>query len=78
MFYSVKYRYPKEWFWKTLKNVKGDGILEVGGNARFFILADETRVELPVICEFRFSPKRFEMIKRNMEAQVGQAIPVTQ
>jgi hypothetical protein len=43
---------------------------------RWFILEDETRIE---ICmegmEFRFSPERFIAIKKSMEAQVGQAIP---
>jgi len=75
MLYSVKYRFSGQWFWRTMKNVKGDGIIE-GGNSRFFILADETRIEIPVSCEFCFSSKRFEVIKSNMENQVGQTIPV--
>jgi hypothetical protein len=77
-FYSVFYRQPGKRIWKTLKNVKGDGTLQ-GANgqilpARFFILSDETRVELPVTLEIRFSPERAVLIEKNMERETGQRI----
>ena len=76
MIYTVKYRKVGSFFWKKLKNVKGDGVVEVGGNARWFILADESRVELPLTeMEFYFPPERFLLIKKQMEQEAGQAIP---
>lgn len=73
MFYNVKYKKINQWFWRTLKNVKGDGVVE-GLNARYFILLDETRVEIPSSCVFEFSQRRFDVIKSTMEKEVGQPI----
>lgn len=83
MFYSVRYRLKDSWFWKTLKQVKGDGFLEMQNgrvmeHARFFILMDETRVEVPSNAEFIFSKERFMSIKSQKEQEVGQPIPVKQ
>lgn len=78
MLYSVKYRYPGQWFYRTLKDIKADGILEGGAQSRFFINKDEERIELPTVCEFIFNRKRFEVIKASMEASVGQSIPTVQ
>jgi hypothetical protein len=93
MKYVVKFRKRGSLFWKTLSNVKADGIYlnkeekyDANGNLierkehmtsfRWFILEDETRIE---ICmegmEFRFSPERFIAIKKSMETQAGQNIP---
>jgi hypothetical protein len=76
MLYSVKYKKPGDWFFRTIKNVKGDGISEGSSRSRYFILHDETRIELPCSCHFIFSKGRFELIKSMMEQQAGQAIPV--
>ena len=58
--------------------MKGDGTLQgVNGQAlpaRFFILMDETRVELPTTLEIRFSPERAMIIEKNMERETGQRI----
>ena len=48
--YEVKYKYIgllKRWH--RIKRVKGDGLVE-NNMARFFILEDETRVEIPIHC----------------------------
>ena len=69
--YTVKF---KNKFWHTLKKVKGDGILE-NGLSRFFILEDETRIEIP--CQgiiFKFSKERYYGIKERMENESGQDI----
>ena len=73
MTYTVKYKLPVQWFWRTIKRVKGDGILE-NGAARFFQLDDETRIEIPVQARFIFGKDRFLAIKKNMEKDAGQAI----
>jgi len=66
MKYIVKYKSNKNWFWKTLNNVIGDGFVE-GSNPsiRFFILEDYSRVE--IACNdmvFAFGPDRAESIKK--------------
>ena len=75
--YTVKYKHNKSFFWSKLKNVKGDGFVEGNRSIRFFILEDESRVE---ICTdnmiFKFDNGRFMSIKKEMEKQVGQNIVV--
>jgi hypothetical protein len=61
--YTVKYK--QGWFWKTLKGVTGDGLVE-NRDSRFFMLEDKTLVEIP--CHntiFVFSKERAEMIEQN-------------
>ena len=76
--YTVSYRQPGTRKFQTLKDVKGDGTLQGADGqvlpARFFILTDETRVELPVTLEIRFSPERAALIEKNMERETGQRI----
>lgn len=72
--YTVKYK--KNIFWKTIKKVKGDGILE-NGMSRFFILEDESRIEIPCNSTiFKFSKERFYMIKDRMGNESGQDIKI--
>ena len=55
--------------WHKLKEVKGDGLLE-NGLSRFFILEDETRIEISVgNIIFKFSKDRFFAVKKTMEAE---------
>ena len=74
MTYTVKYKLSNQWLWRTIKQVKGDGILE-HGQSRFIILDDETRFEIPITAMFKFCSKRFLSIKQQMETETGQAIP---
>ena len=77
--YEVKYKKINSLFWKKLKKVKGDGFIEYPTqadvkvlNIRWFILEDETRIEIP--CNkyiFKFSKERFFSIKDRMEAESG-------
>jgi len=81
MEYEVKYRLRGDWFWKKLKRVKADGMV-VDQNksvfqSRFFILNDESRVELPIAnTVFVFPKERFISIKESMEAEINQDIKV--
>jgi hypothetical protein len=78
MTYTVKYLKKNQWFWRTIKKVKGDYVAtDVPGGQRIFILEDETRVEVPGVgTEFVFSSNRFLLIKQQMEEKAGQKIPV--
>ena len=70
--YTVKIK--KFGFSKKLKNVKGDGITETGTH-RYFVLIDDTRIEVPVWkTTFIFSPERFLVVRANMEKESGQAV----
>ncbi len=74
MTYTVKYKTAKQMFWKKIKKVKGDGLVETGTH-RFFITENESRVEIPMQdMLFQFSNERFLLIKQNMEKESGQTI----
>lgn len=74
--FEVKYRNPGCLFWRKLKKVKGDGFFENNIPVRFFILEDETRIEIPMSYEFQFSKERFMLIHQRMEQEAGQSIPL--
>lgn len=77
--YSVKYRRKGQRFWKRIENVKGDLLAtDLPGKPRVFILDDETRIEVPSIggLEIIFSKERFLVIKKNMEKESGQVLPI--
>ncbi len=89
MNYTVKYKKIGSFFWRTIKNVKGDGFIENGyqfigmdkppvgttKNIRWFILDDESRLEIPADNTiFVFSKDRYFSIKKNMEQQTGKNI----
>lgn len=75
MTYTVRYRRPGQWFWRRLKGVKGDGILfgQGGGVApmRYFILADDSRIELPMSMMFLFDSGRCRMIEEEIRREAG-------
>lgn len=71
MTYTVYYK--KRFIWRKIKNVKGDGIIE-HGRGRFFILEDETRLEIPIIYHFKFSKERHFSIKDNMEKESRKSL----
>ena len=92
MTYTVHYKKVGTLFWKRIKRVKGDGIIDSSdgfmgvspgttiptfisrtkNTARWFVLDDETRIEVPahnVI--FRFSKERFHLIKESVGKESG-------
>ena len=81
--YTVKYKTGL--FWKTLKNVKGDGILEheqIDGKGRvrtimpvrYFVLEDETNIQVPISTEVVFSKERFSSKEEKMSQAIGQDV----
>jgi len=58
--------------WHKIRELKGDGLLE-NGLARFFILEDNTRIEIPIAnIIFKFSKERFNFVKEKMEVEAMQ------
>lgn len=74
MNYKVKYKSKNSLFWTTLKEVRGDGVMQDSPIAfRYFILADESRVEVPMDGTiFTFSKERHFLIKENMNKEMGK------
>lgn len=73
--YIVKYKLPGQLFYNKIKKVKGDGIVE-HGQSRYFILEDETRVEIPVTAEFIFSKERYSLILERGNREAGQNLQI--
>ncbi len=72
--YTVRYKANNAFKWRKIKNVKGDGFTE-SFTHRFFILNDETRIEIPIINTiFIFNRERNISILERMEEQSGQKI----
>jgi len=75
--YTVWYKKIDKLRWSKIKNVKGDGFLE-NAPVRFFMLEDETRLEIPVLGTiFKFSNERFLLIKERMEQEAKQPLILT-
>ena len=69
MTYTVRYKTNKNFFWKKIKNIKGDGILE-NGTHRWFITNKEERIEIPLEgTTFWFDEKRYIAIKENLDRE---------
>jgi hypothetical protein len=70
--YTVKYRQPNQWFWRTIKRVKGDGIEHT---YRFFHTEDDKIIFVSQQAEVVFMPDRQREIEKKMSREIGQ--PVT-
>jgi len=73
MTYTVKYKRPDDYFWTTIEKVEGDAVMKECAY-RFFILEDQSRIEVPLGYLFKFSKERFLVIKKNMEKEAGLKI----
>ncbi len=76
MVYTVKYKMPGQFFWRKLKGVKGDGILFGGPHnetiaSRYFIMTDDSRIEMPVSMMFIFDPLRCRVISEGIRREAG-------
>lgn len=71
--YKVRYRMRGQWFFKTLRGIKGDGIMADSPiGVRFFITKDERRIEIPVDgTVFMFGKERHDLIRENMRRESG-------
>ncbi len=73
--YSCRYRKEGQIFWRKIKNVVGDGIVQESPGVRYFIQVDQTRIEIGMDgAEIRFSPDRFHFIQKKMESEAKQPI----
>lgn len=67
--YTIKYKQPKHWFWRTIKDVVEDGTSlpdESSVPYRFFLKQDKTLIIIPAQGTlFKFSAERAESIKKN-------------
>ena len=77
MLYEVKYRKDSfGHFWKKIKRVKGDGLMP-DSTHRYFILDDDSRLEVPMKERVFVFPKgRALSIESSMAKESGQAINV--
>jgi len=86
MTYTVWYQHPGSLFKRKIRNVEGDMIMKDDNPSthptyqplgiRVFLLADKSRIEIPMTCVFRFSKERFFGIQEKMSKEAGQKIPV--
>ena len=61
--YKVYYRPVGSRFWRCLKDILEDGIID-GTEIRFFVNRKDERIELPCAAiELKFSPERVEAIE---------------
>lgn len=76
MTYSLKYKRPGQWFWRTIKNVKGDSFVTDPGIviSRLIIDENEVRYEIPVDAVFVFSKNRFFSVLAKKQAETGVEI----
>jgi len=75
MNYTVKYKTPKQFFWRKVKKVKGDFILDLTGHYGL-VLEDESQILIPPGSEIIFGKGRFWSIKKRKEEEVGQELKV--
>lgn len=71
MKYRCKYRQKGQWFWRTLKNVIGDGI---EANFRFFTLEDGSMIYIGIDAEVVFFKDREASIAKSISREAG--IPI--
>ena len=76
MYYNVRYRDSKSFFWKKITEVIGDGVVPET-NSRYFIRKNDERIEIPSTYIFKFSKERTTMILKNAEKETGNKIPTT-
>ncbi len=69
--YNVKYRQPGQIFWRTIKNVKGDG---VENNFRFFLCDNDSIIYISHQAEVIFPPERQAIILHKASSEAGQPI----
>jgi hypothetical protein len=75
MLYTCKYKTHNQWFFRTIKNIKGDLVPKDMPPCRVFILEDESRMEVPLIGTiFVFDKDRFLHIQQNMSKEAGQQV----
>lgn len=74
--YSVKYKTKGQWFWRTIKKVKGDALPNFMGDSQLMIISEDETVQFIPIkdTEFKFSKERHALILKRMEDKAGTKI----
>jgi hypothetical protein len=70
MNYTVWYKLPNHWLWRKIKNVKDDAIAP--STNRVFLVADGTRIEIPLSAVFKFDPIRRQIELENAAKRAAQ------
>jgi hypothetical protein len=82
--YSVTIKKPGSIFSRTFKDVKGDGLIwfedrdrgQQVVQARYLILEDGRRIEIPLTVVIEFSAEREAVIRESLSKEAGQAVIV--
>ncbi len=75
--WTVKYKCPGDWFFKTLKRVKSDTFIDITNNKiRTFMTEENVRIDLPADAVVIFSKERFQAILENAEKEAAQKLAV--
>jgi hypothetical protein len=82
--YSVTIKKPGSIFSRTFKDVKGDGLIwfedrdrgQQVVQARYLILEDGRRIEIPLTVVIEFSAEREAVIREGLSKEAGQAVIV--
>lgn len=73
MLYTIWYKKPGRIFWHKVKDVEGDTIIETGKGqglpVRVIVLANKTRLEIPMDCIIKFSRERLYDVQANLERE---------
>ena len=69
--YDVKYRQPGQWFWRKIKDVKGDA---VESGFRWFLQEDDTLTFVSIDAEVKMSPHRAAIKLHKMSKEAGQPL----
>lgn len=75
MTYTVRYRKQGQWFWRTIKNVKGDYPAQ-DCPCHILHTDKEEVIMIPFGSEIRFSSERFWSIKEKMDKEAGMPVQV--
>jgi hypothetical protein len=70
--YTIKYRQPGQWFWRTIKNVKGEGFQ---GGFWFVLCEDDSMHYFSGNAEIYFPPERNAILALKESRKTGQQIP---
>lgn len=67
--YTVKYRKESQWFWRKIKNVRDEGLLDQG--CWLFLTDDDRNIYIPVTAEVIFDMDRQKVQQARMSAEAG-------
>ena len=74
--YTVKYKNENQWFWRTIRRVKGD-VCDDKNFWKIIITEDESQYHFPIATTmFQYSKDRFYSIKEKMDEDAGQVVPI--